>query len=88
MKTRLNGSLKILGMAFVIHDSRSTLARDVVLKAIKQYPQEVCKSLVGQNIKIEEAQVMRKSILSYAPEDRGSSQYRELGAELLNRMGV
>ena len=46
------------------------------------------QSLTGRriNIKIEEAQVKKESILTYAPEDRGSSQYRELGLEVLNRI--
>lgn len=87
VKGRLNPSLSVLGMAFVIHDRRSGLALDVVMKAREEYPELVCASMVGQNIKIEEAQVLRQSILSYAPEDRGARQYRELAAELLSRMG-
>jgi len=86
VKSRLNPELEIVGMAFVIHDSRSSLAREVVQKAIEQYPELVCHAMVAQNIKIEEAQVMRRSILSYAPDDRGSEQYRALAAELLARI--
>jgi cellulose biosynthesis protein BcsQ len=43
---------------------------------------------VGQNIKIEEAQVARQSILGYAPADRGAQQYRELALELAKRMKI
>jgi chromosome partitioning protein len=84
---RLNPELQILALAFVIHDRRSGLARDVVAKAKAEYPEQVCDTLVGQNIKIEEAQVLRQSILGYAPEDRGAEQYRTLAAELLTRLG-
>ena len=87
VKGRLNPALEILALAFVIHDRRSALARDVVAKARAEYPSLVCETLVGQNIKIEEAQVLRQSILGYAPEDRGSTQYRSLAAELAHRMG-
>lgn len=83
---RLNPALSILGMAFVIHDGRSALAREVVAKALSEYPELVCATLVGQNIRIEEAQVARRSILGYAPNDRGAAQYRELAAELSHRM--
>ncbi len=86
VKSRLNPELEILAMAFVIHDGRSSLAREVVQKALVQYPELVCSSCVGLNIKIEEAQVLRRSILSYAPDDRGSAQYRALAAELLERL--
>jgi chromosome partitioning protein len=74
-------------MAFVIHDRRSGLARDVVEKAKEQYPEYVLETTVGQNIKIEEAQVRKESILEYAPRDRGAAQYRALAAEMEARMG-
>jgi chromosome partitioning protein len=86
VKGRLNPELEILALAFVIHDGRSSLAREVVEKARAEYPELVCTSSVGLNIKIEEAQVLRRSILSYAPDDRGSTQYRALAAELLARI--
>lgn len=87
VKARLNAGLGILALAFVIHDGRSALAREVVEKARGEYPDLVCGTVIGQNIKIEEAQVLRRSILSYAPEDRGSVQYRALADELLARAG-
>ena len=85
---RLNPDLDLLGLAFVIHDQRSNLARDVIAKAQEEYPGLVCTGVVGQNIKVEEAQVLRQSILSYAPEDRGAEQYRQLAEELTQRMAT
>ena len=84
---RLNAALELLALAFVIHDGRSALAREVVGKAKGEYPDLVCTTTIGQNIRIEEAQVMRRSILGYLPEDRGSEQYRSLADELSVRMG-
>ena len=84
---RLNPNLNILGLAFVIHDQRSNLARDVITKAREEYPELVCATAIGQNIKIEEAQVLKQSIFSYAPDDRGAEQYRQLAEELSQRMG-
>jgi chromosome partitioning protein len=86
VKNRLNPELSILGLSFVIHDSRNALAREVIVKAQGEYPDLVCSSIVGQNIKIEEAQVLRKSIFSYASDDRGALQYDALSRELLTRM--
>jgi chromosome partitioning protein len=86
VQSRLNPALAILGLAFVIHDSRSALAKDVIAKAQEQYPELVCASTVGQNIKIEEAQVCKQSIFTYAPIDRGAVHYRALAAELSARM--
>jgi chromosome partitioning protein len=86
VKNRLNPDLSLLAMAFVIHDKRNTLAGEIVERVAKQYPAYLCSTLIGTNIKIEEAQVKKQSILTYAPEDRGASQYRELASELLLRL--
>jgi len=86
VRGRLNPALSILGLAFVISDSRASLAKEVIAKAREAYPSELCDASVGQNIKIEEAQVQRASIFSYAPADRGSAQYRALADELLTRL--
>jgi chromosome partitioning protein len=88
VRERLNPRLGILGMAFVIHDMRSGLAREVVEKAKEQYPEYLLETVVGQNIKVEEAQVRRESSISYAPGDRGAAQYRALAAELEGRMSM
>jgi chromosome partitioning protein len=86
--SRLNPRLGILGFAFVIHDQRNNLAREVIGKAREEYAELVCQTTIGQNIKIEEAQVLKQSIFSYAPEDRGTEQYRQLAAELAQRMAI
>ncbi len=86
VSSRLNPELSILGIAFVIHDSRSCLSREVIAKAKESYPDLVCASVVAQNIRIEEAQVVRQSIFAYANGDRGAAQYRALADELRTRM--
>ena len=86
VSSRLNPELSILGIAFVIHDSRSCLSREVIAKAREAYPELVCDSVVAQNIRIEEAQVVRQSIFAYAGSDRGAAQYRSLADELRSRM--
>ena len=85
---RLNPDLALAGVAFVIHDSRSNLACEVVARARAEYPELILDSEIGQNIAIEEAQSQRQSILSYAPTNRGATQYRALAVELGARMGM
>lgn len=83
---RINNNLKLLGTAFVIHDGRSGLANETVDKVKATYPGMLLQNMVSINIKIEEAQVKRQSILSYAPGDKGAKQYIALGEELLARI--
>jgi chromosome partitioning protein len=85
---RLNPDLKLLGIGFVNHDKRNVLANEVVEQVFNNFKDDALKTMVGINIKIEEAQVKKESILTYAPEDRGSQQYRELGKEILLRLSV
>ena len=84
---RLNPELKLLGIAFVNHDKRNVLANEVVEQTKNKYPEDLFKTTIGINIKIEEAQVKKQSILNYAPDDRGSKQYIQLGSEILERIG-
>ena len=86
IQKRLNPSLHLLGISFVIHDRRNALANEIVEMVRGQYPDLLFESLIGINIKIEEAQVKKQSILSYAPTDRGADQYRKLGQEILDRI--
>ena len=86
VKKRLNPDLELLGMAMVIHDQRNVLSREVVEKVKSQYPTLLFETIVGVNIKIEEAQVKKQSILTYAPENRGAKQYKSLARELVDRI--
>ena len=83
---RLNPDLKLLGIGFVQHDKRNVLANEVLEQVKEAFPNDLFKTLIGINIKIEEAQVKKQSILSYAPNDRGAEQYRELGKEILAKI--
>ena len=87
VKSRLNRNLSVAGLGFVIHDKRSVLSREVVERARKEYGHLVFDTVVGQNIRIEEAHVKGLSIFSYEPAGRGALQYRMLSEELAERMG-
>jgi chromosome partitioning protein len=83
---RLNPGLKLLGIAFVCHDGRTVLANEIIQQVKTKYEKELFRTIIGVNIRIEEAQTKKQSILTYSPSDRGSEQYRELGDEILSRL--
>ena len=86
VQKRLSPNLKILGIAFVIYDGRASLSKEVVSKTIEEYKDYVLKSVVNQNVRIEEAQTARKTIFDYKRNDRGALQYEALCEEILSRM--
>lgn len=83
---RLNPGLKLLGIAFVCHDGRTVLANEIITQIKNKYENELFKTIIGNNIRIEEAQTKKQSILTYCPTDRGAEQYRLLGNEILERL--
>lgn len=86
VQEKLNYDLDLLGVAIVIHDGRSTLAKEVSEEVGIKNPSVLFKNLINQNIKIEEAQVKGMSIFTYAPKDRGALQYMALTEEILERI--
>jgi len=88
VSSRLNSDIKLLGIAFVCHDKRNVLANEVVLEVKKAFDSDMFSTLIGINIKIEEAQVKKQSILTYSPNDKGAEQYRLLGNEILSRIDL
>ena len=86
VRMRLHGELETLGGAFVIHDGRSSLAREVIEKARDEYGGMICEATVSRAIAVEEAQALREPVIAYAPGHRAAGQYRALASELLGRM--
>ena len=86
VQKRINQDLLLSGMAFMIHDSRTALSKEIIEKVRDKYGSLLFNTIIGTNIKIEEAQIRKQSILTYAPDDRGAVLYRRLGQELLQRI--
>lgn len=86
VQKRINPDLLLAGMAFTIHDKRTALSKEIIEKVKETYGQLLFNTIIGTNIKIEKAQVRKESILTYAPDDRGSVLYRQLGQELFERI--
>ncbi|ULQ59101.1 AAA family ATPase [Brucepastera parasyntrophica] len=76
VQKRLNEKLRVLGMAFVIHDGRSGLASEVIGKVKEEYGELVFQTIVNQNIRIEEVQVSGRSIIYADRSDRAAFRGR------------
>ena len=88
VQKRINPDLLLSGISFTIHDPRTALSREIIEKVRDKYGTLLFETIIGINIKIEEASVKKQSILAYAPDDRGAVLYRQLGQELLDRIRV
>ena len=86
VRKRINPDLLLAGIGFTIHDQRTALSQEVIEKVRDKYGSLLFNTIIGTNIKIEEAQIRKQSILTYAPDNRGAVLYRQLGRELFDRI--
>lgn len=77
--------ISVFGVLVTFFDSRTNISKEV-LESIKEiFPKELFKTMIPQNIKLNEAQASGKSIFEYAPECKGAIAYAELTKEIVKR---
>jgi len=86
IKSRLNRSLKILGIIITQFDGRKVLSRDVESFIRDQFDDLVFKTCVRDTVALAEAPGMGKDIFRYKPNSRGASDYADLCDEVIVRL--
>jgi chromosome partitioning protein len=81
----LNRSLKILGIAMTMYDSRTNLSAQVVQEVKSHFPHEVFDTLVPRSVRLSEAPSYGMTILEYDPNSRGAAAYAALAGEVAVR---
>lgn len=81
----VNHQIDILGVVITFHDLRSKMAKQVKEMLGKLFSDKLFKTVIPQNVKLNEAQSMGKSIFDYAPDSKGSEGYNELVNEIIER---
>ncbi len=82
---RHNKALKIGGVLFVKHNTRTILARDltdVITDKCRELDIPVYETTIREGVAIREAQTMRESIFDYAPKSNPAKDYMNLIKEL------
>lgn len=82
---RNNKTLKIGGVLFVRHNTRTILARDltdVITDKCRELDIPIYKTTIREGVAIREAQTMRESIFDYAPKSNVAKDYMNLIKEL------
>jgi chromosome partitioning protein len=81
----LNRSLRILGIAMTMYDSRTNLSAQVVQEVKSHFPREVFNTLVPRSVRLSEAPSYGMTILEYDPNSRGAAAYAALAEEVTAR---
>jgi chromosome partitioning protein len=85
VKERLNLQLQILGILPTLYDIRTRISRQILSQMRKHFGDKVFKTAIHTNIKLVEAQVLKKSIYEFAPNSNGARDYLALSEEVISR---
>jgi chromosome partitioning protein len=64
-------------------DSRRRMARDILRMAETEFGEDVCRTLISENVSLAESPALNKTIFEHAPNSRGAYDYDALLDELL-----
>lgn len=81
----VNHEIQILGVVITFHDLRSKMAKHVKEMLYKLFGEKLFNTVIPQNIKLNEAQSLGKSIFDYFPDSKGAEAYNDLVNEIIRR---
>lgn len=64
-------------------DSRRRMARDILRMAETEFGEDVCRTLISENVSLAESPALNKTIFEHSPNSRGAYDYEALLDELL-----
>lgn len=82
---KVNPGLKIGGVVFTRHNTRTILARDlteVITDKCRELDIPVYKTTIREGVAVREAQTQRQSIFDYAPRSNPAKDYKQLIKEI------
>jgi chromosome partitioning protein len=82
---KINPGLKIGGVVFTRHNTRTILARDlteVITDKCRELDIPVYETTIREGVAIREAQTQRQSIFDYAPHSNPAKDYKQLIKEI------
>ena len=86
LRRELNPGLQLTAIVLTLHDSRLTLANQVVDEVRKRFGTQVLEPVIPRNVRLSEAPSYGLPISRYAPASPRRAAYRELAANLDERL--
>jgi len=88
IKTAVNPSLSLGGVVMTMFDMRTNLSRQVVEEVKKHLPDQIFKTVIPRTVRLSEAPSFGKTIFAYDNTSPGSTAYRNLAKEVIERFGL
>ncbi len=88
IKTAVNPDLTLGGVVMTMFDMRTNLSRQVVEEVKTHLPDQIFKTVIPRTVRLSEAPSFGKTIFAYDNSSPGSTAYRNLAKEVIERFGL
>ena len=86
VRSRPNPELQILGVLITLFDKRTSVAQDTYKQIKAVFGDKVFRTKISRSVRLEESPAYKETILTYAPDSSGASEYKKLSLEVLQRV--
>jgi len=84
----VNPALELGGVIMTMYDGRTNLSKQVVDEVKQHLPDKIFHTVIPRTVRLSEAPSFGKPIFAYDPNGVGSTAYRSLGKEVIERFGL
>ncbi len=85
VKKRINRNIEISGIIATMFSTNKSINREVVEETEKRLPGKLFKTLIRENVSLQEAPSWGKTIFEYKPDSNGAEDYMALTKEIIER---
>jgi chromosome partitioning protein len=85
IKVRVNNDLELGGILVTMYSTGTIHHREVLDELRAVFGTKVFRSIIHKSIRFAEASVASQSIVEYAPEHKGTREYRALAKEIMSQ---
>jgi chromosome partitioning protein len=83
VKKRLNSEIEVAGIIGTMYNAKKSINREVIEETKKRLPGKLFKTMIRENVSLQEAPSWGKTIFEYKSESNGASDYMQLTKEIL-----
>jgi chromosome partitioning protein len=83
VKKRLNKNLQITGIIGTMYNASKAINREVLDETEERLPGKLFKTIIRENVALQEAPSWGKTIFEYKPDSKGAEDYMNLTKEII-----
>jgi chromosome partitioning protein len=85
VKRRINRNIDVTGIIGTMYNAKKTINREVLDETENRLPGKLFKTLIRENVSLQEAPSWGQTIFEYKPDSNGADDYMELTKEIIQR---